>query len=349
MIISQIKTEALKNLTNIELEDRLRTKSIEERKLTIEIIELLEEVDRRKLHLKHGYGSLIEYCIKELKYSESSAYRRISAMRVVREVPNVKIAIQDGKLNLNTIAQAQTFFKSEAKQNKPYTKEAKQNILALLQYKSTRQAERLLVEISPENAPVKTETVRAVAEDRTQITLTVNRELADKLDKLKNMLSHKIPSGRYTELIEHLADLALIKYDIHQEKIEKRHEATYRIATPAPVLKDASQTALVQKSAAKNPMPNTAANSLLLMKSNSIIEKKRYISTSTKKQVWQKSQGRCTYTNSTTGRQCSANKFLEIDHIVPISKSGSNAIENLILLCDAHNRLKSDRIKSDHV
>ncbi len=70
----------------------LSQKCIDERKITLEIIELLEEIDRRKLYLLRGFGSLLEYCVKELKYSESSAYRRISAMRVVHDLPETKIA-----------------------------------------------------------------------------------------------------------------------------------------------------------------------------------------------------------------------------------------------------------------
>lgn len=103
-----------RNLSNDEIENALRAKAAAERRLTLEVIELLEEVDRRKLHVERGFGSLLEYCVRELKYSESSAYRRISAMRVVRDVPEVKSALQNGALNLNTVAQAQNFFSNNS-------------------------------------------------------------------------------------------------------------------------------------------------------------------------------------------------------------------------------------------
>lgn len=74
----------------IESLSALQQKSLAERRTTLEVIELLQEVERRSLHLQRGYGSLLEFCMKELKYSESAAYRRICAMRVMKDIPQVK-------------------------------------------------------------------------------------------------------------------------------------------------------------------------------------------------------------------------------------------------------------------
>ena len=41
---------------------------------------------------------------------------------------------------------------------------------------------------------------------------------------------------------------------------------------------------------------------------------------------------------------CSSNDFLEIDHIVPLSKGGKNVIENLQILCRKCNRVKGNNI-----
>ena len=105
-------------ISNEELETLLQNKVAEERKITVEIIQLLEEVSRRRIYLERGYGSLIEYCIKKLGYSESAAYPRIAAMRVAKEIPQVTEAISDGRLNLANVAQAHTFFRKEEKQRK---------------------------------------------------------------------------------------------------------------------------------------------------------------------------------------------------------------------------------------
>jgi hypothetical protein len=53
-------------------------------------------------------------------------------------------------------------------------------------------------------------------------------------------------------------------------------------------------------------------------------------------QVWRRDQGRCA--------SCGSRVKLEIDHIVPVSKGGSNTARNLELLCERCNREKGARI-----
>jgi hypothetical protein len=60
------------------------------------------------------------------------------------------------------------------------------------------------------------------------------------------------------------------------------------------------------------------------------------ISTETKTQVWRRDQGRCS--------RCSSRENLEYDHIIPVSKGGSNTARNIELLCQDCNRKKSNKI-----
>ena len=179
----------IKSLSNQELENTLKEKTAVERQLTVEIISLLEEVNHRRLYLQRGFGSLIEYCIKELNYSESSAYRRISAMRVAQEVPKVKEALAEGRLNLINVARAQTVFKKEIKNQKPLSVVEKAKILESLEHQSSRQAEKILLQLSPE--PLPKEKTREVSPSHTQVTLVFSEDLMQKLLELKYLLSHK--------------------------------------------------------------------------------------------------------------------------------------------------------------
>lgn len=52
--------------------------------------------------------------------------------------------------------------------------------------------------------------------------------------------------------------------------------------------------------------------------------------------VWKRDDGRCAY--------CKSNKKLEYDHIIPVSKGGSNTARNIQLLCERCNRSKSAKI-----
>jgi hypothetical protein len=54
-------------------------------------------------------------------------------------------------------------------------------------------------------------------------------------------------------------------------------------------------------------------------------------------EVWRRDQGRCV--------ECGSRERLEFDHIVPISRGGSNTARNIELRCESCNRRKSARVE----
>ena len=62
----------------------------------------------------------------------------------------------------------------------------------------------------------------------------------------------------------------------------------------------------------------------------------RYISPEVKQEVWSRDKGQC--------QMCGSREELQYDHIIPISKGGSNAERNIQLLCKDCNQEKSDKI-----
>lgn len=65
----------------------------------------------------------------------------------------------------------------------------------------------------------------------------------------------------------------------------------------------------------------------------------RYISTSIRVDVFKRDNFRCVFCGAT-----SKQTQLQVDHIIPVSKGGSNDLNNLQTLCWECNRGKSDRI-----
>jgi hypothetical protein len=55
-------------------------------------------------------------------------------------------------------------------------------------------------------------------------------------------------------------------------------------------------------------------------------------------QIWLRDGGRCTYV-SPGGKTCGSQTFLQVDHIIPRAKGGSDDPSNLRLRCRAHNLL----------
>jgi hypothetical protein len=62
----------------------------------------------------------------------------------------------------------------------------------------------------------------------------------------------------------------------------------------------------------------------------------RYISKETRVAVWRRDLGKCV--------ECGSQEKLEYDHIIPVSKGGSNTERNIQLLCERCNRTKSNSI-----
>ncbi len=57
---------------------------------------------------------------------------------------------------------------------------------------------------------------------------------------------------------------------------------------------------------------------------------------STRSEVWRRDMGMCS--------KCGAKENLQFDHIIPVSKGGSNGVSNLQLLCQGCNASKSNKI-----
>src|SRR6218665_1758045 len=153
----------------------------EERRLTLDVIHHLREIQARKLYLERGYPSLFEMCITEFKYSPAAAQRRIEAMRLIQDMPHVEEKIAAGQISLSTAAQVQSFFRKEEKADKAYSLEQKAEILESLVGKSTREVERELVKLSPEQAPPEKE--RWLSEDRVELRLSLNGDTYMALQK----------------------------------------------------------------------------------------------------------------------------------------------------------------------
>jgi len=56
-----------------------------------------------------------------------------------------------------------------------------------------------------------------------------------------------------------------------------------------------------------------------------------------RREVWRRDEGKCV--------KCGSRKNLEYDHIIPVSRGGSNTARNIELLCETCNRAKSDLIE----
>ena len=192
---------------------------IEERQITAELIRHLAEIERRRLHLEMGFGSMFDLLTKHFKFSEGAAARRLSAMRLAKEVPAVTEAIETGKLTLCAANQVQQFFRNELKQGKTYTPEQKSDLTKTMEGKSRRECEKELLKLSPESVIPK-ERERIITPTETEIRFVASEQLMAKLEKVRQLWGHHGELS-YAELFERLVDQTLKKIDPEQQKPRK--------------------------------------------------------------------------------------------------------------------------------
>jgi 5-methylcytosine-specific restriction endonuclease McrA len=69
-----------------------------------------------------------------------------------------------------------------------------------------------------------------------------------------------------------------------------------------------------------------------------VVSETRSIPVKVKRAVWTRDQGRCTHVDP-KGKRCESKYALQYEHIIPFAKGGKTSVENLKLLCPAHNQL----------
>ncbi len=287
----------LNHLSNQELHLQTKLAADKERHSTIEVLWHLRENEKRMLFAQLGFKDLKEYCIKELKLSEGSAWRRISAMRLLKEIPGVEAKIQNGNLNLTQISMMNTHFR-QVKSNKG----EKQEIIASLENQTTKITERILAEKKPDgfvSKPVEIE--KPIKGNKTEITIVIDEELQKELEEIQVLLGKP------------LSKLELFKM-MTKQTLENLKKVKRRAQPPR------SQIAL------KESKPES---------------KSRYVSKTTMREVKNRDQHQCQYVDPETKLQCSAQHHLQIEHKIPFAKGGSRDLQNLELLCPAHNRLRA--------
>jgi 5-methylcytosine-specific restriction endonuclease McrA len=76
-----------------------------------------------------------------------------------------------------------------------------------------------------------------------------------------------------------------------------------------------------------------------VQKSVEIKKATRCVRSGIERAVWKRDGGQCTYRDAKTDRRCESRYALEMEHVRPFSQGGEATIENLTLLCPAHNQL----------
>jgi hypothetical protein len=315
-----------------------------ERAATHEVLLMIQSFDITKEFRALGYSSLFEYLTKAHGYSEGAAQRRISASRLMKEVPQIEEDLKSGLITLTQVSLAQVAINQEQKvlgKAQKIQASKKFEVIKKIKSKNSFETKKILMQEFP-NFEIPKLQAQPVGNNKVHATLEFTEENWERIKKLMAKMSHKVPSQKLEDLLLYWANV--------KEKKEAKITSTVEVKT-----KDSSTAAVVVKSET-NSTATAAANDTARRRSrsgqnekitnkfsnqryaSSARNKRIYFSIAIKRQLQEQSQNQCEYISKLTGKRCESKHFLETDHKIPLVLKGSNALENLRKLCRAHNQ-----------
>jgi 5-methylcytosine-specific restriction endonuclease McrA len=355
-----------KNKTDSDLISEFKDLVAKERQLQTRILQYLRIIENKKIYLALGFSSLFVFLTEEIGYSETTAYRRIQAMRLIQEMPEVEQKLETGKISLSVASQFHGFLKKENQKRKlnqrpKLSLQEKSDLLSKIEGTSAKKCEQKLIGLNPELA-LPQEKTKTLTPDKTLIQFLANKELIKKIERLKSLTSHQNPEGKYEVLMEKLVEIALEKLDPIRRELRRSKSGK-------------KETQAIKNAPSAGPVRNKQANSVQWTEANcalasperariiwgehltnadskiplqnpqlSTLKVGRYISPKLKDQIWVRDQGRCQFQESKTGGTCGSQYQVELDHRFPFSLGGENFEKNLQLRCRAHNQYQAKLI-----
>ena len=302
----------------------------DERRLLVESIRILIEMEDLRLHLELGYSSVFLFLTEHFGLSNASAYRRHMAAKLTRRMPEVLEWLEAGvslkKLSMleevltpascgELLGRAKKLSENEVSElaasmmpGEPVTirkatirpvprKAIAKTAAALPDWFATYPQIASAAEVPTPSAPP--------APTLHLLQMTVGPEFLETLERVRSALSHTHPGASVEELL-----LACMR------TTALRHERT--------------RCAKVERPRAPKPSKKNG----------------RYVPAAVRREVWDRDQGRCTFVG-VDGKRCNATFQLEEHHIIPFATGGETSAGNLTLHCRPHNDLEARRAFGD--
>lgn len=309
-----------KSISNIELTHQLTKLVRTERKITYHILQHINEFESRKLYAIEGYDGMFSYLTKFLGYGESSAYSRLQAARLLKQIPEIALKIQTGALNLTQLIHVEKCLKAEKQKGISRSTEETHQVLEKIEQCNVFETKKILaVEFIQ---PLLQHTrVQPQKDDSVRLEITFTQDQFESLKKAQSLLSHICLSGDLSEVIATLA----LKFN--QSKLGK------------------AESASESESASKAESPSTLSQKLLTQSfaSTALKSKRKYISIKMRRSVQNEFNHSCGYI-SLSGYRCDSKFQLQIDHRKPLALGGTNDMQNLRILCRTHNIWEAQRL-----
>jgi hypothetical protein len=374
----------LRTLSDHDVLTRTRDLVERERALTIDVLLHLNEIERRRLHLKQGYASMFDYCTTGLGYSASAAARRIRTTRCAARFPELLPLLESNEVNLSTVAQVSRIL----------TPANVADVLTRVRGKSQRQVEAVVAAYEPRAAMpdrVRTVVMRVpcpapvaaprlaesrLAEPQPALATTqcegvavstaaqpynrngCDRGISPAGEPLATDGTGEVPAASNRMRLERCAVVQFSASEAFMAKVEKvRAIAWHRLPANAS-LEQVFELALDLFLDKEDPSARNARREERRAASGSAetpggkpLEEHQKATQTRREHIPARVRDEVFVRDRSQctytapgGRRCGSRSALQMDHILPVARGGPSTAGNLRLLCAYHNRLEAERI-----
>jgi hypothetical protein len=340
------------------------------------LIAYLVEVEERRLDRVHACSSMWDFCTRKLGMSESEAHRRITAARIVRRFPHVLGYLERGELHLCALYALRSHLTSENVDERlreasgKSTREVEMMMAARfprpdvpsrlepvepqaplpvapraplpVASSDTQAAWSMSLAASPAGEPRPR--VEPLAATRYRVEVTVSADTKAMLERIKDLMRHRNPTGDLETILD--ASLALLLAKLEKERLGKTSRPRKGRTVDAKTRRSPTESACADT---KSGDPDATAHAAVSMPERersdhdgpNTEERERseparsretarpgYISREVRREVFARDSEQCTYMDA-DGHRCPARGYLELDHVHPKALGGSDRAENL--------------------
>jgi hypothetical protein len=347
-------------LSDADLLGRLTVLAEQERGATVELVAHLAELERRRIYLAEGYGSLFNYCTGALRLSEHVAYNCLEAARAARKFPEVLDLLVTGAMNLTTLRILGPYLTPENQEAvlaeaAGHNKRATEMIVARLAPLPDVPSFLRKLPMSPSGRSLAASSVTGrgagspvgptdanTCDPITPASANAAAANSSANDQASQFLP---PVAAFRTAHPIVAPLAperfRVQFTVGKETHEKLRFAQDMLRREIPdgdpgAIFDRALTLLLDEVARKKMAATAAPGPDRITAPGS-----RHIPAAVKRAVWFRDRGQCAFV-SEQGRRCKERSFLELHHIQPFALGGEGTTANIALRCRGHNAHESE-------
>ncbi len=333
------------------------------RRATANLLACLVEVARRDLHLTDGASTLADWCMARWGMSEDQAWTYTKVVEVARKYPWALEMLADGRLSLSGVRALRPHLTDEVAEGRlrEAAGKTRQELQLLMAKWAPRpdvpgQVRRLPVrrsesvgasEARPEAAssrddglqlapPRPKRSVEPLSEARFKVQLTVDARVAAKLEEAMALAGHQVAAGDYETFFELALDAFLAAKKKQRFGAGRKPKAKKASDSTPPPNKPVEPVEVKgeDEPAAEPVEPVEPVERVERLAPS---DRSRAIPVEVKRAVVERDGLRCTF-EGPLGR-CRERRRLEFHHREPFAVGGAHSVDNIRLVCQAHNQL----------